>query len=54
MKPITRGQLGDTHFDGETTWLCMGGTEWVDHLPDVKPPRQVWTPGGWVDNPDYP
>jgi hypothetical protein len=42
MKPNYTGHLGDTTFDGETTWLCMGGTEWVDHLPVEEPPKVMW------------
>jgi hypothetical protein len=31
--PKHSGELGDTVFDGVTTWLCLGGTEWVMKLP---------------------
>lgn len=42
MKPTRPAALGDTEFDGEKTWLCMGGSEWVDHLPVEEPPKVVW------------
>jgi hypothetical protein len=32
-KPKHNGELGDTVFDGATTWLCLGGNEWVMRLP---------------------
>jgi hypothetical protein len=28
-RPKHNGELGDTVFDGITTWLCLGGNEWV-------------------------
>lgn len=41
MKPMHPGRLGDTHFDGETTWVYFDGT-WVDHIEPEEPPNQVW------------
>lgn len=35
-KPTREGELGETVFDGVTTWLCLGGTEWVMNLPPVS------------------
>lgn len=32
-KPTREGNLGDTYFDGTTTWLCLGGSDWVMNLP---------------------
>jgi hypothetical protein len=31
--PTREGELGETVFDGTTTWLCLGGTQWVMDLP---------------------
>lgn len=34
-KPTHEGQIGDTWYDdeGQKTWLCLGGTDWVEDLP---------------------
>ena len=32
-KPTKEGAIGDIHFDGATTWICLGGTDWVVSLP---------------------
>jgi hypothetical protein len=37
MKPTHTGALGDTVFDGDTTWVCIGVGEWVDRIPPVFP-----------------
>lgn len=41
MRPTTAGDLGDTHFDGDTTWLWTR-RGWVDRLPLEQPP--IWNP----------
>jgi hypothetical protein len=37
-KPTRKGELGETVFDGSTTWLCLGGSEWVTSLPQESDP----------------
>ncbi|MEN4472853.1 hypothetical protein [Mycolicibacterium cosmeticum] len=31
-KPTRKGELGETVFDGEFTWMCLGGTKWTKHI----------------------
>jgi hypothetical protein len=31
--PNHEGKLGDIEFDGEITWVCLGGQDWVSKLP---------------------
>jgi hypothetical protein len=26
--PTRSGSIGDTYFDGQVTWVCLGGTRW--------------------------
>ncbi len=37
MKPTKPGKLGDIEFDGTTTWVCMGGTDWTNHIERELP-----------------
>lgn len=39
--PFSPGELGDTVFDGTTTWVCFGGMDWRDRIETERPPSPV-------------
>lgn len=30
--PTRKGEPGDIEFDGEVTWVCLGGSRWTKHI----------------------
>jgi len=31
-KPTRDGEPGETEFDGQVTWVCLGGSRWTKHI----------------------